>query len=121
MVFVHKMRPTIKSAIRSYAALSGLAVVAFFANRIIGPGANYLFMAKPEDTPSVLDVLPENFAIRLIIMGAVVTALYFAAYLPWLVKDIKNKKKGTEIQEEAEEIKIDDQEDEAVKVSNSCR
>ena len=73
-------------------ALVVLAVIAFFANRIIGPGANYLYMAKPEAAPSVLDILPPNFLLRTTIMVAVVTALFFVAYLPWLIKDRKAKK-----------------------------
>jgi len=59
---------------------------------MIGPGANYLFMAKPEDTPSVLDILPPNFALRLLIMAAAVSTLFFVSYLPWYVKDKKAKK-----------------------------
>ena len=45
MIFVHKMRPTLKSAAKAYVALAILAVIAYVANRILGPGANYLFMA----------------------------------------------------------------------------
>ena len=92
MIFVHGMRPTVKSAIKSYGALVVLAVIALFANRIIGPGANYLFLAKPEDTPSILDILPPNFGLRLLIMAAAVTVLFFLSYLPWLLKDRKAKK-----------------------------
>lgn len=92
MIFVHKMRPTIRSAIKSYSLFAVLAAVAYFANRIIGPGANYLFMARPEDTPSILDILPPNFILRLFIMAAAVTLLFFLAYLPWLIKDRKVKK-----------------------------
>ena len=40
MIFVHKMRPTVKSAVKSYAALVVLAVIAYFTNRMLGPGAN---------------------------------------------------------------------------------
>lgn len=92
MIFVHKMRPTVKSAIRSYVSLVVLAAVAYYANALIGPGANYLFMARPEATPSILDILPSNFALRILIMASAITALYFVAYLPWLIKDIKAKK-----------------------------
>ena len=92
MIFVHGMRPKVKSAIKSYIALLVLAVIAYCANQMLGPGANYLFMAKPEDTPSVLDILPPNFALRLGVMAAVVTLMYFLAYLPWLLKDRKAKK-----------------------------
>ena len=93
MIFVHKMRPNQKSILKSYIALAVLAVIAYFANRMIGPGANYLFMAKPEDTPSILDILPPNFALRLLIMMAAVTLLFGISYLPWLIKDKKAKAK----------------------------
>ena len=92
MIFVHKMRPTVKSAVKSYAALGVLAVVAYFANSMLGPGANYLFMAKPEDTPSILDILPPIFALRVAIMAAVITLMFVLAYLPWYLKDRKAKK-----------------------------
>lgn len=92
MIFVHKMRPTVKSAIRAYIGLIVLAVVAYFTNRMLGPGANYLFMARPEDTPSILDILPPNFILRLCIMALAVTALFVLAYLPWYLKDKKAAK-----------------------------
>ena len=92
MIFVHKMRPNKKSILKAYASLVTLAVIAYFANQIIGPGANYLYMAKPEDTPSILDFLPPNFALRLGVMAAVVTLLFLLAYLPWFIKDRKAKK-----------------------------
>jgi uncharacterized membrane protein YwaF len=84
------MRPTIKSAIKSYSALAILAVVAYVANDML-PGANYLFMAKPESAPSILDILPPIFAVRILIMAAAVTTLFFLAYLPWLLMDRKAK------------------------------
>ena len=92
MIFVHGMRPTVRSAVKSYIALAALAVVAYCANTIIGPGANYLFMAKPEDTPSILDILPPNFALRVTVMAAVITLMFFLSYLPWLLKDRKAAK-----------------------------
>ena len=57
---------------------------------MLGPGANYLFMAKPEDTPSILDFLPPVFALRICVMAGVITLLFVLAYLPWFIKD-KNK------------------------------
>ena len=92
MIFVHRMSPTFRSMVKSYIALIMLAVIAYGANAMIGPGANYLFMAKPEDTPSILDILPPNFALRLLIMAATVSALFFVSYLPWYLKDRKLKK-----------------------------
>ena len=89
MTFIHGMRPTVKSAIKSYISLAVLSVVAFSANEIIGPGANYLYMARPESTPSILDILPHIFAVRIIIMALAITALFVIAYLPWYFKDRK--------------------------------
>ncbi|MBQ3015212.1 MAG: TIGR02206 family membrane protein [Clostridia bacterium] len=89
MMFVHKMRPNYKSIIISYSSLACLAVIAYVANVVIGPGANYLFMAKPESTPSILDILPPNFAIRLIIMILAVSLLFALSYLPWFIMDRK--------------------------------
>ncbi|MBP3656325.1 MAG: TIGR02206 family membrane protein [Clostridia bacterium] len=86
MIFVHGMRPTLRSAVRSYAALAAMAALAYWVNSMI-PGANYLYMARPEAAPSVLDILPPNFTLRLIIMAAAITAMYALAYLPWALSD----------------------------------
>lgn len=93
MIFVHHLRPTIKSAVKAYLSLCVLAAVAYTANQLIGPGANYLFMARPESTPSILDILPPNFALRLFIMAGVVTFMFVLAYLPWYLKDRRAQKK----------------------------
>ncbi|MBO4769506.1 MAG: TIGR02206 family membrane protein [Clostridia bacterium] len=95
MIFVHGMRPRIRSAVKAYAATVIMAVIAFFANAMIGGDANYLYMARPEETRSILDFLPSNYAVRVLFMAAVVTVLFFLAYLPWMIKDIKEKKKFT--------------------------
>ena len=92
MVFVHKMRPNRRSMIKSYAALAVLAVIAYGTNRMLGPGANYLFMAEPSQTPTILDILPPIFALRLAVMTVVISALFFVAYLPWYLKDQKASK-----------------------------
>lgn len=97
MIFIHKFRPTPKSAVKSYLMLVILAIIAYIANETLGPGANYLFMAKPESTPSILDILPPNFGLRLFIMALAVTTMFFLSYLPWLVID-KKKKKNTLIE-----------------------
>lgn len=92
MIFVHGMRPTFRSLVKAYVGIVLLAGIAYWANQLIGPGANYLFMARPEDTPSILDILPPNFALRLAIMALAITSLFFVAYLPWYLKDRKAKK-----------------------------
>ena len=88
MIFVHGMRPTVKSAVKSYLALLVMTAIAYSVNRMI-PGANYLYMARPESAPSVLDILPPNFLLRTSIMVAVITLMYYLAYLPWHLKDKK--------------------------------
>lgn len=98
MIFVHGMRPNKKSLVRSIFWLVVLSVIAYIANRILGPGANYLYMAEPESTPSVLDILPPNFALRICVMAAVIIALHFLAYLPWYQKDKRLQKVEAKIQ-----------------------
>ena len=92
MMFVHKMRPTKRSFVRAYGMLAALSVVAYFTNRMLGPGANYLFLAEPESTPSILDVLPTFFPLRLLIMGSIITAMFLLCYLPWYLMDRKRAK-----------------------------
>ncbi len=91
MIFVHGMRPTVKSAVKSFAALLVMAVIAYSVNTMI-PGANYLYLARPEAAPSVLDILPPNFALRTAIIVAVIIVMYGLAYLPWHLKDRKASK-----------------------------
>ena len=88
MIFVHGMRPTLRSFKRSYCALILLAVFAAWVNSMI-PGANYLYMARPESAPSILDILPPNYALRTAIIAAGITVLFVLAYLPWYMKDRK--------------------------------
>lgn len=94
MIFVHNMRPNIKSLVKAYICIAILAAIAYFANQMLGPGANYLFMARPEDTPSILDFLPPNFALRLLVMAAAITALFVLSYVPWFIKDKKAAKQA---------------------------
>ncbi len=92
MIFVHGMRPTFKSLLKAHGALVLLAVFAYWLNQYLGSGANYLFMARPESTPSVLDILPPNFILRILVMAGVITLLFGLAYLPWYLRDKKAEK-----------------------------
>ena len=92
MIFVHEMRPNKRSFVKAYVGILALAAIAYYANRLIGPGANYLFMARPEDTPSILDILPPNFILRIFIMVSVITLLFVLVYLPWYIKNKKQAK-----------------------------
>ena len=93
MIFVHGMRPTVRSAIRSYAALLAMVVLAYGVNQMI-PGANYLYMARPEAAPSVLDILPANYALRIAVMLSAITVMYALAYLPWAMKDKREREQA---------------------------
>jgi len=88
MIFVHGMRPRVRSAVKSFCALVAMCLIAYWVNTMI-PGANYLFLARPEAAPSVLDILPPNFVLRTTIMAAVIIAMYVLAYLPWYLRDKK--------------------------------
>ena len=99
MIFVHKFRPTWKSMIKSYSALVVLTVIAIAVNNML-PGANYLFVARPESTASILDILPKNYAVRLLIMAVAITALFFIIYLPWYLKDRKAKEAKEAVESE---------------------
>ena len=88
MIFVHKMRPTVRSAFKSGAAMTVMVLIAYWVNTMI-PGANYLYMARPEAAPSILDILPPNFALRVSIMALAMVVMYWLAYLPWYRKDKK--------------------------------
>ena len=72
-------------------ALIIMAMIAYSVNVMI-PGANYLYLARPEAAPSVLDILPPNFALRTTIIAAVILLMYVLAYLPWYLKDKKAAK-----------------------------
>ena len=82
MIFVHGMRPTWRSALKAFLALLTMAVIAYLVNTMI-PGANYLYLARPEAAPSVLDILPPNFFLRTAIIVSVILLMFFLAYLPW--------------------------------------
>ena len=92
MMFVHDMRPNIKSMIKAFVALIIMGIIAIIANSML-PGANYLYVARPESTASILDFLPTNYVVRLILIVLIVSVMFFVCYLPWLIKDLKSKKK----------------------------
>lgn len=43
---------------------------------MIEPGANYLFMARPEAVPSVQDILSPNSALRICVMVSIITPMF---------------------------------------------
>ena len=92
MIFVFGYKVNVKSIIRSASVLILLTLLAIYVNSNI-EGANYLFLATTENGESVLDFLPSNLGLRLLVMGGVISVLYFLAYLPWIFinkKEINN-------------------------------
>ena len=91
MIFVFKMRPTWQSFRRSFIALAIFVSFGVYVNTQI-PGANYFFLATTEAGDSVLNFLPTNIIIRILVMGTVMFILYLIAYIPYIIKDLKIKK-----------------------------
>ena len=87
MIFIHRMRPTMRSFLKAYICLLFLAGIADYANQIIGSDANYLFLAQNQTTPAILNLLPTNLVVRRLVMLFVITVLFALVYLPWYVKD----------------------------------
>lgn len=97
LIFVEKMRPTVRSIIRAASLLAVLTGVAILANKVVGGEANYLFLATTEEAKSILDFLPTNLGIRLLVMASVVSVFFFLSYLPWMIMDIRKKKKSAQV------------------------
>ena len=86
------MRPTFKSLIKSFCTLFVLAGIALVANYVIGGKSNYLFLATTEEgADSIVNMLPSNIPLRLLVMSLAVTTLFFVSYLPWFMMDKKRK------------------------------
>lgn len=90
MIFVFGYKINLKSMMRSGIVLGILTLLAIYVNSNV-EGANYLFLSTTEAGESVLDFLPSNLGLRMLVMGSVIGTLYFLAYLPWI---FINKKRG---------------------------
>lgn len=83
MLFVHQFKITFKSLIKAIVAILFMASVAIYVNSNI-EGANYLFLATTEAGESVLNFLPSNLGLRLLIMSSIIFTLFGIAYIPWI-------------------------------------
>ncbi|QVK21096.1 TIGR02206 family membrane protein [Mycoplasmatota bacterium] len=90
MIFVHKYKVNFKSLIKAFVAIVFLTLIAIYVNSNI-TGANYLFLSTTEAGDSILNFLPNNLGLRLLVMGGVILFLFFLSYLPWLI--IKKSKR----------------------------
>lgn len=90
MLFVHKFKVNFKSFIRAFIAIIVMALIAIYVNSNI-EGANYLFLATTEAGESVLNFLPSNLGMRLLVMSGILFTMFGAAYVPWIYINKKQK------------------------------
>ncbi|MDG5789561.1 TIGR02206 family membrane protein [Evansella sp. AB-P1] len=88
MVFVYKFRPTFRSMIKSFVALNVIAFIVFWVN--IMTGANYMFLARKPEGPSILDLLgPYPWYILSLELVAIV--MFILLYLPFYILQKKEE------------------------------
>lgn len=95
MIFIFDYKINVRSMIRSFSVMIVLTILAIYVNSNI-EGANYLFLSTTEAGDSVLNFLPSNLGLRLLVMGSVIGTLYGLAYLPWY---FINKKEAPKLEE----------------------
>lgn len=83
MMFVHQFKINFKSLIKAISAILVMAVIAIYVNSNI-EGANYLFLSSTEAGESVLNFLPSNLGLRLLIMASILFTMFGIAYVPWI-------------------------------------
>jgi hypothetical integral membrane protein (TIGR02206 family) len=83
-------RPTWQSFLRVAIGVNLYMVVVYFINLALG--SNYLFIMHKPPTASLLDVLGP-WPLYIVFMELIGFAIFFLLYLPWLIKDIRAKKK----------------------------
>jgi len=87
---VEGMRPTWKSLLRVMVIMNIYMVIVLGINSLIG--SNYLFVSRKPPGPTLLDALPD-WPIYLIYIEALGLVMFLLLYLPFLIKDLREKKK----------------------------
>lgn len=80
MVWVERLRPTLKSIFVTLGFLNVLLVFVFVVNTVTG--GNYMFLAGKPETPSLLDFLGP-YPFYLLSLEAVALVIFFLLYLPF--------------------------------------
>ncbi|MFV8827909.1 TIGR02206 family membrane protein [Alkalihalobacterium sp. APHAB7] len=83
MIWVLNYTVTWKSAVRSFIFLNSLAFIAFWINYFTG--ANYMFLARKPDNPSILDWLGP-YPWYILSLEVIVILMFTLLYLPFLLK-----------------------------------
>jgi hypothetical integral membrane protein (TIGR02206 family) len=87
--FIYKMRPNLRSTLRSFIAIQGYFIFALFINKLTG--ANYFYLNSKPTAPSVLDYLgewPYYILMAELLLIPYFLIIYFPFYLS--TKKIKN-------------------------------
>lgn len=90
MTIAEELRPTWKSLLRVALWLNIYMVIVYFINNAIG--SNYLMINGKPGTPSLLDLLP-GWPLYILYMEGIGVISFILLYLPFAVKDWRNKKR----------------------------
>jgi len=88
MTVVEGYRPTWRSAFRAWGLLHLYAIPVFILNLLIG--SDYLYINRPPDTPSLIDLLVEKMGPwpwYLIGLEVIAVLMLVVVYLPFAIKD----------------------------------
>lgn len=78
--FVYNMRPTLKSAIKSYIALQVYTVLMFFINKLIG--TNYFYVINKPKGPTLLDSFGD-WPYYILVSELILIPYFLLIYLPF--------------------------------------
>lgn len=94
MTTVEGMRPTWRSLLRVMVITNIYMFVVFFINQLIG--SNYLYVAHKPPGPTLLDSLPD-WPWYLIYMEVIGLVMCLLLYLPFMVKDRRQKTQAAQV------------------------
>jgi hypothetical integral membrane protein (TIGR02206 family) len=94
-MLVYKHRPQLADVHRVIGTTFMLLVIVFVINKIIGPPANYWYLAARPVEGTLLDYFPDP-PFHLIGTIPLAITLFYIAYLPFLIKDLFSKKAASE-------------------------
>ena len=86
MTFVERYRPTWRSLAKVFLYGNLYVLVVFGINLVLG--SNYLFIMRPPDTPSLIDMLGP-WPWYILVMQAIALVLCLLLYLPYALRDRK--------------------------------
>jgi hypothetical integral membrane protein (TIGR02206 family) len=88
MVWVEGASITLRSVFKSFIVLNLFALIALFTN--IATGANYMFLARKPQNPSILDFLGP-YPWYILSLEVIAFVMFLLLYLPFLIKQKRFK------------------------------